>query len=988
MQCLYCGNRISLLRKLKDSEFCSEEHRDLYQQEQTALALARLTESGNRMNQPRRPVEPLEPVEDAPVAAVHGEPVELPEPFGFFIEIPELSHPRRFHADAADVDWLTATALPELFECSGGAVAWSPAEYFRPVLLLDPAGMGRLRLGGAIGQTDFKSRNPEILASDLALDLSGVPAPPKPQLAPQKQPAPQKAQLPPQKAQPIPQKVQPVPQKAQPVPQKPQPVPQKAQPALQKLQPVPQKTKRVEPQYPVAPSLPVPLEAIAPSSKTASRLSGQASFTPATPVIDQQAGLLSSAPDLASTLPVTLTAIAPLAAWKTPRMWPAVPRVTVRTLIDGPSTRARVPVFAAALGWENETGTLAPAVDQPLAACTIDAREPEPSDAIDVTVSRKLPAGAELGQPELMLTPCRMSQPDVELGWIGMVSPDLEFAAWASSVASLPAFDVTPVAGIDVVGEYAHMPLQSVDIPGESAEAGGEIDYQAERLLPEFTWALASPQLNVEGGLCPIQTQAHSLPPRAVAGADRVMPMVARSKGGRKLAAKTVLPSANLPLVQPRLSYSRSMAPLVVPPDVSGSMNVAPPDMCAFIPSRRRPEMKARMAMPSAGQYVRCRGMASSTTLARLDLDTGSAADWQAEESTSGRLSGWTLFPPPEKPSPDAMFNRQPLGIESGTIRTITRMFPISLANSATVAPPVRPVGASAPHTVCRPPRLPVFTAPQDGEQMHERTSALLSAMIERLDGAPARWALTRLWRRAPLSIKALVAGAVILGSLTTMGGGSKSMQLGSLREEIRGRAAVDLVDDFRAGMGAWRGAENWAETWSYDSAGFVQTGQLALYRPSMNLANYRFEFLGQIANKSVGWVFRAVDTQNYYAMKIVCTNTGPMPAASLVRYAVIDGKPGPKTELPLPMGARTDMMYRIRVDAEGPNFTAQFQDQVVDVWSDARLAAGGIGFFSDKGEKARIRWIEVSHHSDFLGKLCAYLVPFDAHSADRSMTR
>ena len=63
-------------------------------------------------------------------------------------------------------------------------------------------------------------------------------------------------------------------------------------------------------------------------------------------------------------------------------------------------------------------------------------------------------------------------------------------------------------------------------------------------------------------------------------------------------------------------------------------------------------------------------------------------------------------------------------------------------------------------------------------------------------------------------------------------------------------------------------------------------------------------------------------------------------------------------------------------------------QDQIVDVWSDNRLAAGGVGFFSDKGEQAKIRWIEVTHQSDFLGKLCAYLVPYDTRSANRSMTQ
>jgi hypothetical protein len=379
--------------------------------------------------------------------------------------------------------------------------------------------------------------------------------------------------------------------------------------------------------------------------------------------------------------------------------------------------------------------------------------------------------------------------------------------------------------------------------------------------------------------------------------------------------------------------------------------------------------------------------MAFPVTLHPLDVSLGSVENWRGTPGETARFMGWTPFPAPAMPSPKAVLAGVPLNVAPPSIPALTKMFSISLGNAAPVAPPVEPIGAAAPHTVCRPAKLPSFGAPHDGNLVHERTSALLSAMLEHMEGAPTRWALARLWRRTPLSIKGVVAGVVLLGGLTAIGGSSSS-QWNGLREEIRGRAAVDLVDDFRAGMGAWSGGENWAETWSYDSAGFVQTGNLALYRPSMTLANYRFEFLGQIASKGVGWVFRAVDTQNYYAMKIVCTNKGPMPTAALVRYAVIDGKTERKTQLPLPMGARTDLMYRIRVDVDGDNFTAQFQDQVVDVWSDKRLAAGGVGFFSDKGEKAKIRWIEVSNHSDFLGKLCAYLVPFEARGANRSYTR
>ena len=107
-----------------------------------------------------------------------------------------------------------------------------------------------------------------------------------------------------------------------------------------------------------------------------------------------------------------------------------------------------------------------------------------------------------------------------------------------------------------------------------------------------------------------------------------------------------------------------------------------------------------------------------------------------------------------------------------------------------------------------------------------------------------------------------------------------------------------------------------------------------------------------------------------------------------IVRYAVVDGRPGPKTQLPLPMVVRNDMMYRVRVSVQDDTFITSVQDQVVDVWSDSRLKSGGVGFFSDKGDFARLRWVEVSHQYDMLGRLCAYLAPYDLNTRSRSWTQ
>jgi hypothetical protein len=197
------------------------------------------------------------------------------------------------------------------------------------------------------------------------------------------------------------------------------------------------------------------------------------------------------------------------------------------------------------------------------------------------------------------------------------------------------------------------------------------------------------------------------------------------------------------------------------------------------------------------------------------------------------------------------------------------------------------------------------------------------------------------------------------------------------LHETITNRAAVAYADDFRSGLDAWESRSNLTTSWSYDATGFVQPGPLAVFKPSIEMTDYRFEFLGEIDQKGMGCVFRAKDLNNFYALKFTVVKPGPMPMIRMVRYAVIDGKEGPHVEKPLPLTVRKDMMYRVMLNVVGSDFTIMAQGQVVDFWSDSRLKRGGVGFFCGRGEKARVRWVEVSHQYDTLGRLCAYLAPF-----------
>jgi hypothetical protein len=87
-----------------------------------------------------------------------------------------------------------------------------------------------------------------------------------------------------------------------------------------------------------------------------------------------------------------------------------------------------------------------------------------------------------------------------------------------------------------------------------------------------------------------------------------------------------------------------------------------------------------------------------------------------------------------------------------------------------------------------------------------------------------------------------------------------------------------------------------------------------------------------------------------------------------------VQGKQSSRVSLPLPMVIRNDTLYRVLLTVKGDNFSTAVNGQMVDTWSDKRLTAGGIGFFSDRGEVAVLRWVTVSHRDNFLGRMLSYI--------------
>lgn len=203
-----------------------------------------------------------------------------------------------------------------------------------------------------------------------------------------------------------------------------------------------------------------------------------------------------------------------------------------------------------------------------------------------------------------------------------------------------------------------------------------------------------------------------------------------------------------------------------------------------------------------------------------------------------------------------------------------------------------------------------------------------------------------------------------------------------SLRDSVRQRAAVLLEEDFSSGLGRWTAG---AQGWSRDPTGFVRVGAPALLGPSVRMTDYRLEFMGEIERHSLAWVFRAQDLQNYYVMKIAVLKAGPLPTMGLIRYEVIGGKEGQRVQAPLRVMLYNNAPFRVQLRVSGADFTTFINGQLVDFWGDDRLRAGGVGFFSEEGDRARLYWVKIAHRDDLLGKVCSFLAPYNLDSTNGS---
>lgn len=157
-------------------------------------------------------------------------------------------------------------------------------------------------------------------------------------------------------------------------------------------------------------------------------------------------------------------------------------------------------------------------------------------------------------------------------------------------------------------------------------------------------------------------------------------------------------------------------------------------------------------------------------------------------------------------------------------------------------------------------------------------------------------------------------------------------------------------------------GEGGWVQGWGGDPNGSNAGRQITIYRPSLKLTDYRIEFQGEIDSKSMGWVFRAMDPYNYYAMKLAIVTPGLSPKLALIKYLVVQGHEKEMGRVPLDLAARNDTVFNVRVDVRGSKFSTYLQGQQVDVWTDEQIKSGGVGILNERAERARIKSAAISY--------------------------
>jgi hypothetical protein len=284
---------------------------------------------------------------------------------------------------------------------------------------------------------------------------------------------------------------------------------------------------------------------------------------------------------------------------------------------------------------------------------------------------------------------------------------------------------------------------------------------------------------------------------------------------------------------------------------------------------------------------------------------------------------------------------------------------PVKTAKAPTASGPAAPKQSPSPTPAATPPAQPVAhdtkaaaqtpAAPSVPEQSAEPAEETMPSFASIQPGKNG-------------SFLGSLKGKLILAILLVVTASGVFYNLGNRTHAPATTPAATTTTDDAAGPSIMMGEGGWVQSWGGDTNGSHAGRQITIYRPSLKLSDYRIEFQGEIDSKSIGWVFRAMDPYNYYAMKLAIVTPGLSPKMALIKYVVMQGHETEVGRVPLDIAARNDTLFTVRMDVRGSKFSTFVQGQQVDVWTDEQIKSGGVGFLNERAERARVKSAAISY--------------------------
>jgi len=100
-----------------------------------------------------------------------------------------------------------------------------------------------------------------------------------------------------------------------------------------------------------------------------------------------------------------------------------------------------------------------------------------------------------------------------------------------------------------------------------------------------------------------------------------------------------------------------------------------------------------------------------------------------------------------------------------------------------------------------------------------------------------------------------------------------------------------------------------------------------------------------------------------------------------MVHYPVREGRSGVKVETPITVMVHANTAYHVEVAVKGNRFVVSIEGEEVDSWTDDAPSSGGVGFFSEVSERARLYWVRIDKNDDWWGRVCGFIAGAGASS-------